>query len=287
MTLKMNQKPTIIFLGNTKYSIIGAQPLHTVYPISLFVTIPDKETGRKKLLTPSPVKLLAKSLHVPYLETNSITPEVIQQVRHHKPDFLVVEDYGLILPKTLLDIPKYAPLNIHHSLLPKYRGASPAPSAILAGEKISGVSIIKMTEKVDAGDILAKKEYILAEDETTQSLLTILNKIGGGLVTQVIKDYLQGTVKPISQDPTQATFTKMIKKEDAYFDIDNPPAPKVLNRMIRAYYPWPGVWTRWNNKIVKLHPKGVIGYMFQMEGKKPVKLEEFLRGHPNFPIKNF
>lgn len=282
----------IIFLGNTKYSIIGAQIIHASYPISLFVTISDQLKGREKKLVPSPVKELALKLRVPYLETNQLSKEVIAKIQELNPDYIIVEDYRLILPLELLDIPKIASINVHHSLLPKYRGPSPAPSAILNGEKISGVSIIKMAEKVDAGVILAQQEYKLRTDETTDSLLTKLNGLGGKLVTKVISDYSKGDIKSKVQDDSEATFTKMIKKEDGYFDINNPPSSEKLDRMIRAYYPWPNVWTKWcvsyarkaspcEAKIIKFYPGGLI----QMEGKKPAKIEDFLRGYPNFPLK--
>lgn len=268
----------IVFFGNTKYSIIGAKILHKAFPVTLFVTIPN-----------SPIAILAKQLTVPYLETETLGQPTIDQIQKLNPDFLVVEDYGLILPRQLLEIPKYAPLNIHHSLLPKYRGPSPAPSAILAGDKVSGVTIIRMNEEIDSGDILAQQEYELSADETTDSLLTKLNQLGGTLVISVIKQYLEGETKPIPQNYSQATFTKRFTKQDGYFDIQNPPSPEELDRMIRAYYPWPGVWTKWNPstssgqvKIVKFYPEGKI----QMEGKKVLSFKDFQNGYPDFPLKN-
>lgn len=260
----------IIFFGNTKYSTIGAEIINKAYPISLFVTIPD-----------SPVKRLAKILNVPVLENQKLDEISIERIKQQKFDFLVAEDYGLILPKKLLDIPKYAPLNIHHSLLPKYRGPSPAPSAILAGDKTSGVTIIKMSEEVDSGDILTQQEYKLTPQETAESLLIKLNELGGKLLVSVIKQYLEGSVKPKPQDSKKATYTKHFVKQDGYFDINNPPSSEKLDKMIRAYYPWPGVWTRWRDKIVKFLPNGLM----QMEGKKPIHSKDFLNGYPNFPFK--
>ncbi|MBI2020780.1 methionyl-tRNA formyltransferase [Candidatus Daviesbacteria bacterium] len=270
---------TIVFFGNTKYSIIGAKIINKAYPISLFVTIPG-----------SPVEHLANQLKIDVLETNRLDEKVIEEVASLKPDFLIVEDYGFILPQEILDLPKYAALNIHHSLLPKYRGPSPAPSAILAGEKISGVTIIRMTEEVDAGDILAQKEYKLTPDETSDSLLTKLNEIGGQLLVEVIKGYLEGSTKPRQQDHSKATHTKRFSKKDGYFDISNPPSFEKLDRMIRAYYPWPGVWTKWKGKIVKFLPSPRHSerseeshYFLQMEGKRPLSLKDFLNGYPEFP----
>ncbi|MBI2017717.1 methionyl-tRNA formyltransferase [Candidatus Daviesbacteria bacterium] len=265
----------IIFFGNTKYSIIGLKTVQAVYPILLVVTISN-----------SPVKNFAEKLKIPVLEATRLDRNIIEQISETKPDFLLVEDYGLILPPSLLNLPKYAPLNIHHSLLPKYRGPSPAPAAILAGDKISGVTIIKMINEVDAGDILAQQAYALTSDETTESLLTKLNQLGGELVTQVIKQYLNGKAKPKKQNEVRATYCYLLKKIHGYFDIENPPPPEVLDRMIRAYYPWPGVWTRFRQgssgqvKIVKFLPGG----MLQMEGKKAISYKDFLNGYPNFPL---
>lgn len=259
----------IIFFGNTKYSIIGAGIVNTTYPIMLFITIPN-----------SPVKFLAKKLNTPVMETTKLDKTILEKVKKMNPDFLIVEDYGLILPKQLLCLPKYAPLNIHHSLLPKYRGPSPAPFAILNGDKVSGVTIIKMNEEVDKGEILAQKEYALSENETTDSLLTKLNEMGAQLLISVIKEYLEGVEKPAVQTESAATVTRRFEKKDGYFDIEHPPSPEKLDRMIRAFYPWPTVWTRWNGKIVKFLPGGLL----QMEGKKPISLKDFLNGYPDFPL---
>ncbi len=138
-----------------------------------------------------------------------------------------------------------------------------------------------MAEDVDTGDILAQEKYELKEDETTDTLLTKLNELGGHLVIQVIKQYLAGSAKPGKQDNSQASRTDHFTKETGYFDISHPPDLEKLDRMIRAYYPWPGVWTKWNNKIVKFLPEGKL----QMEGKKPITLKDFLNGYPDFPIR--
>ncbi|MBI3486069.1 methionyl-tRNA formyltransferase [Candidatus Daviesbacteria bacterium] len=282
-------KINIVFFGNTKYSILGAQIIHQKYPLSLVVTIPEKFVGRKKELMPSPVKIMAQNLRIPVLEADKLSEEIIKKIAKLKPDFLVVEDYGLILPQKLLDFPKFTGLNIHHSLLPKYRGPSPAPTTILNGDKISGVTIIAMSGEVDAGDILAQESYTLMPAETTETLLTKLNTLGGELLTKVIDQFLNNTISAIKQDSSQASFTSLIKKQDGYFNIENPPSKEVLDRMIRAYYPWPNVWTlfrqgsRGQAKIIKFYPDGMV----QMEGKSKVKLPDFLNGYPNFPIREF
>lgn len=260
----------IIFFGNTKYSTIGLKIVNSAYPISLVVTIPN-----------SPVEEVAKQLNIKVLRAEKLDQDIISKIARIKPHFLIVEDYGLILPKELLNLPKYAPLNIHHSLLPKYRGPSPAPTAILEGDKVSGVTIIKMSEKVDTGDILAQERYTLREDETTDSLLTKLNKLGGNLMVGVIEQYLEGKEKPMPQEDSPTPYTPHFTRDTGYFDINNPPDAETLDRMIRAYYPWPGVWCKFKGKIVKFLPEGKI----QMEGKKAISFKDFLNGYPDFPLR--
>ncbi len=275
----------IIFFGSSKYSTIVEEKLYQAFGLTAVVTIPNKEAGRGKSLVESPVKTFAAANSIPCITTNKLDKKIIERISSYKPDFLVVADYGLFLPHELLKLPKYAPLNVHHSLLPKYRGPSPAPTAILNGDKVSGVSIIKMTNQVDAGDILAQKKYTLKTDETTDSLLTKLNEIGGEIITSVINDYTAGNAESISQDKSKVTFTKHIQKQDGYIDLTNPPSAEIIDRMIRAYYPWPGVWTRVvlrshlneGATLVKFLPENKI----QVEGKKPVSLQDFANGYPN------
>ncbi len=273
-------KPIIIFFGNTKFSAIGEQILHEKLGIAYVVTIPDRLDKKNNPLQ-SPTKRYAIEHGIPVIETDKLTTEIIDLLASFHPDFLVVEDYGLILPKRLLALPTVAPLNVHHSLLPNYRGPTPAPTAIRNGETVSGVSVIHMNERVDAGDIYAQHSYTLAPDETTESLLTVLNTIGGQLVVSIIDQLVAGTARPIAQNESDATFTKMLQKSDGYIDINNPPSTKELDRMIRAYFPWPGVWTRIQDgsgqtKSLKLLPEKKI----HMEGKKPVSLKEFYNGYP-------
>jgi methionyl-tRNA formyltransferase len=282
----------IIFFGSSKHSVIVAKKLHETVGLSFIVTIPDKPIGRKQILTPSPVKEFATEQHIPIITAHKLTDDIIEKIEEVHPDFLVVADYGLILPKKILEMPTYAPINVHHSLLPKYRGSSPAPSAILNGDAKTGVSIIIMHEKVDAGDILSQKEYTMKPDETTDSLLTQLNNLGADILIPVIKNFEQYYQKRIKQDETKATFTKMMTKTDGYIETTNPPKPEILDRMIRAYYPWPGVWTelKLKNKEPRIkllpissHPELVSGsshMLLQPEGKKPMSVKDFVNGYP-------
>jgi len=268
---------SIIFFGNTSYSVIDAKALYNRFGLTAVVTIPDKPIKQNNVIQ-SPVKLFAEKHTIPVIEASKLTADIIEKMRQLQPDFLVIADYRLILPQTLLDIPKFAPLNVHHSLLPKYRGTSPVPTAILNGEKISGVTIIRMNTKIDAGDILAQKEYILKPDETAESLLTRLNELGGQAVVEVIENFKN--ITPIRQDTSKATFTSYMTKQDGYIDLKNPPAQEILDRMTRAYYPWPGVWTflRMKNKEVRI--KFLPENKIQVAGKKPQTIKDFFNGYP-------
>ncbi|MCR4324257.1 MAG: methionyl-tRNA formyltransferase [Candidatus Curtissbacteria bacterium] len=263
----------IAFFGNTKYSTIDARILNERFGLALIVTKPDKPRGRNRVLTPNPVKQFSQENKIPFITADKLGKSVVDEIKKYNLDFLVIADYGLILPKEVLEIPKYAPVNVHHSLLPKYRGPSPAPSTILAGDTTSGVTIIKMTEDVDAGDILAQEKYQLEEDETTDSLLTKLNTLGGKLACDVIETYTE--IKPKKQSAGES-YTERFKKEDGFIDIENPLDPETVDRMIRAFYPWPGVWTKFDGKIIKFLPEKKI----QPEGKKPMDIKAFLNGYP-------
>lgn len=270
----------IIFFGNTKYSTIVAQALFERYGLSSVVTSGDRPVGRQKELTPNPVRQFTTSNQIPVIITDKLDATIVSQLKKSAPDFLVVADYGLILPKELLKVPRYAALNVHHSLLPKYRGPSPAPSAILAGEAVSGVTIIRMTEKVDSGNILAQQEYALTPAETTDSLLTQLNKLGGQLIISVIDSFVKGVVKSIPQDEKKATFTRRLTKQDGFIDLDNPPKPEMLDRMIRGYYPWPTVWTQLRIRNQELRIKFLPNNKLQVESGKPMSYKDFINGYP-------
>jgi len=287
--------PKVAFFGNTKYSVIDARTLHERFGLVLVVTKPDKPSGRKRVLTPNPVKTFAIANKIPVIEADKLDRTATEEILRYAPadakalagrqndmgglDFIVVADYGVILPKTVLEIPKIAPLTVPHSLLPKYRGTSPAPAAILAGDKKTGVTVIKMNEGIDTGDILAQEEYEMDGTETADSLLTKLNQLGSQLVCKVIETYEKITPKP--QDESKATLTERMSKQDGLIDLENPPDPKTLDRMIRAYFPWPTVWGKMKGKrekdsIIKLLPNQMI----QPEGKKPMSVKELLNGYP-------
>lgn len=194
-------------------------------------------------------------------------------------DLIVVASYGKILSKETLDIPKYGAINIHPSDLPKYRGSSPIQFQILGGVKNSEVTFIKMDEEVDHGPILEKISFEISDNDTFESAVTKAFKIAAEHVVSVIERYINNQIDPAKQDDSAATFTKILRKEDGFINSDNPPSPEVLNRMIRAYFPWPGVWTKFKinseEKIIKLLPDKKI----QVEGKIAVGYKDFVNGY--------
>lgn len=239
----------------------------------------------------SPVlKVLKKDFQlVKVVNSKNWGPDFVNQFKKLEPDLLVVASFGKIIPQEILDIPKFGSLNVHPSLLPKYRGPSPIQAAILAGDKQTGVTIMLMDEKMDHGPILIQKKITISDSDSFESLSTKLFQMGANLLTRTTLEYVAGKIKPRVQNYAIATYCPLVKKQDGYFDINSPPNPETLDRKIRAFYPWPGVWTIWRyaigdkkiEKIVKFYPSGRV----QMEGKKATDLKSFLHGYPGFPIK--
>lgn len=210
------------------------------------------------------------------------SPDKIKQFALVKPDLAVVASYGEIISKEVLDIPKYGFINIHPSLLPKYRGASPIQSAILEGELKTGVTIIKMDAEVDHGPILIQETLGLSNSDNFQILSKKLFQLSAEILIKTIEDFVNEKIDLRKQDHSSATYCIRLSKMDGYFDIESPPPMEKLDRMIRAYFPWPTTWSRWSGKIVKFLPGGLV----QIEGKKPTPLKNFLNGYPSFPIKS-
>lgn len=253
------------------------------FEVQTVITRPDKPVGRQQTIRPSSVSLVAKKYGIPTLKPVKLSDEEFLKDNQAllQADLFVVASYGKIIPQSLLDIPKSGSLNVHPSLLPKYRGPSPILTPILNGEKQTGVTIMLMDAEMDHGPILNTSKISISEEDTHQSLSNKLSHNSAPLLISTLVKFVEGKIKPKKQNHSKATFTKLIKKEDSYFDISSPPDPETLDRMIRAYYPWPGVWTRWGDKIIKFLPGGLI----QMEGKKATPFKDFLNGYPDFPLK--
>ena len=194
-------------------------------------------------------------------------------------DVGVVAYFGTFIKSDILNKFRLGLLGIHPSLLPKYRGPTPVQTAILNGDKETGITIFKMDEKLDHGPILASEEFEISDEETTHGLHTALFKLGANLLEKTLIDYIEEVLKPVPQDEKEATFTKKLAKQDGFVDINKPPSKQKLDRMIRAYFPWPTVWTKsiinHQSLIIKFLPQQKI----QVEGKNPQSFKDFINGY--------
>jgi methionyl-tRNA formyltransferase len=302
----------IIFMGTAQLSCASLEKLAGDKNCSVIavVTQPDKPKGRELKLTPSPVKILAEKLNLPVLQPLKARDEkFISEVRELKPDLIVVVAYGQILPPTILDLPKFGCLNVHTSLLPKYRGAAPIQWAIADGEAETGVTIMKMDAGLDTGPILSVRRTPILPTDDSQILHDRLAQLGAELLVETIPNYVAGKISPHPQPTTGSSYAAKIKKEDGKIDWSFP-AEKIWNRL-RAFTPWPGAFTFlqaepqpqllkiWKAQVVE--KSGMVGEILsadktgiivgcgenalqilelQREGGKRLTAEQFLAGFP-------
>lgn len=234
----------IVFMGTAPLACPSLAALARTPDLQVVgvVTQPDRPKGRALHLQPSPVKSLAVSCHLPVLQPERARAELfLQELRQMAPDLIVVVAYGQILPKAILDLPRYGCLNVHASLLPKYRGAAPIQWAILNDEPQTGVTIMKMDEGLDTGGILATETTPIGPEDNSQTLHDRLAAIGAELLVKTIPDYVAGRITPRQQPEVSATYARKITKEDGRLDW-NQPARTLWNR-VRALVPWPGTYT--------------------------------------------
>ena len=241
-----------IFFGTPEFAAIVLEKLiNAGYIPEAVVCNPDEPVGRKQILTSPPVKRLIVndkwSLEIFQPATKAELLAISHKLKAIKPDLAIVAAYGKILPKEILDIPKHGTINTHASLLPAYRGASPIQAAILNGEKETGVTIMKVDEEMDHGLIITNVKIKISNDDTFESLSQKMAVLGAELLIKIIPDYISGKLKPITQDHSKATYTKIIKKEDG--KINWLKSADEIERMTRAYYPWPSAWTVWRQEI--------------------------------------
>lgn len=231
----------LVFMGTPPLaaSVLEALLAEPQFPVLTAVTQPDQPRGRDLVLQPSAVKELALKNNVPVLQpARARDPEFLAQVRALAPDLIVVAAYGQILPQALLDIPKFGCLNVHTSLLPKYRGAAPIQWAILNGDSETGVTIMKMNAGLDTGDIVSEERTAIISEDNSQTLHDRLARIGGALLVRTIPDYVSGKIVPRPQPAEGVSYARKIKKEDGRLDWDQS-ALALCNR-VRGLAPWPG-----------------------------------------------
>lgn len=299
----------VIFMGTPDFSVGTLEALIAAgHEITLAVTQPDKPKGRGKSMQYPPVKeaALAHGIEV-YQPTRIREPECVENLRKYEADIIVVVAFGQILPKEILEMPKYGCINVHASLLPKYRGAAPIQWAVINGEKRTGVTIQRMAEGIDTGDMILKEEVVLHKEETGGSLFERLAKTGAELCVKTLKAIEKGTATYTPQNHEEATHTTMIKKQLGEMDWTKPAIE--LERLVRGLNPWPSAYTRLNGKTLKIWKSSVeteeagesagspgtiaVGKdtitvqtgkgrlrleEVQLEGKKRMQTDAFLRG---------
>lgn len=289
MTDKIAKKLNFVFWGTPD---VASKTLDILkengYMPSLIITSPDKPQGRKMLLTPPPVKVWAQENNIPYIQPEKLTKKDIdialgtfsQSDNKNIPDLFLVVAYGKIIPEEIINIPKLGSINIHYSLLPKYRGASPVESAILNGDTETGVTIQKMEYKMDSGPIIATEKVDILPEEKAVELRECLIKIGGELLIKILPDFIENKITLIPQDEARATFCKKIKKEDGLMDLN---AEAKLNyNKFRAYATWPRTFFFVNDKRIIITDATLENNQFVIkkvlpEGRKEIKYEDFLK----------
>lgn len=296
-------KISLYFMGTDAFAATCLERLleDDQYAVLGVVVPPDAKVGRKQELVPCAVKVLAeeRGLEIFHEATD---------LMGHEMDFLVVVSYGRILAKEILALPKVAALNVHGSLLPKYRGASPISTTIVNGDDVTGVCVVKMVEKLDAGPVYALAELIIEPEDDVKTLRARMAGVGAELLAQVMPGIASGTVEPQEQDESHVSYAKKVDRESGRIDWEEETAQQIEHKM-RAYRPWPGIFTEFDGKRLKIHmgmalldvadePGMVMAFddqvgvgttdglfvidSVQLEGKQTMSIQDFVRGNPGF-----
>jgi methionyl-tRNA formyltransferase len=249
----MSSSWPIVFMGTPEIAAVTLQMLiDGSDPVVGVVTQPDRPTGRGQQSRPSPVRRMAESRGIPVITPAKIRDSgFIESLRSWSPQIIVVVAFGRILPKSVLDLSPRGCLNVHYSLLPKYRGAAPVTWTIINGEEKGGVTTMQLVEQLDAGPIYLQEEIQLDEHETTASLQAKLAPVGAHLLLQTILGLKSKSLQPQYQDETCVSFAPMIKKEDGLVDWTQ--TALAIERRVRAFTPWPSAYTHLNGKLLKIH----------------------------------
>lgn len=307
----------VVFMGTPRFAVYPLEHLiFNKYQVVAVYTQPDRPAGRGRHLVSSPVKTIAQNWQLPVLQPASLEKaDVVAQLAELSPDVIVVAAFGQILPQSVLNIPSYGCINIHPSLLPRFRGASPIVSAIVAGDEFTGVSIILMDRGLDTGPILARAQIAITAEDSTGSLSDKLSYISAGLLQDVLLRWPRGEITPQPQSEAEASYCGLITREQSEIDWSLPVVD--IWRRVRAFQPWPGYYTRWRGKqlkiieavplsagkavgvgqVVALTPTverpgmafgvgggdGILGvWQVQMDGKRAMSAAEFIRGQRQF-----
>ena len=303
----MTPSPDLVFCGTPRFAVPTLEKLFAEgFRIHLVVTQPDRPKGRGLELVPSPVKESALKLGLPISQTDKIkaNEEFRARLTEIKPDAIIVVGYGRIIPQWMLDLPRLGNINLHASLLPKYRGAAPIQWAIASGETITGNTTMRIDAGLDTGDILLQQELAIAPDDTSETLAPRLAAMGADLMVKTLRGLQASTIKPRAQDGSRASLAPILKKEDGLIDFSRS-AAQILNRM-RGFLPWPGAYTTFRDKKLQILKAGIsaesvlpgellliqnrlfIGcgqrtslelLEIQLEGKKRSNAQDFVHGY--------
>ncbi|WP_186577519.1 methionyl-tRNA formyltransferase [Aquibacillus kalidii] len=262
----------IVFMGTPDFAVpVLQQIIEDKYEVVLVVTQPDRPKGRKKVLTPSPVKVEAEKHNIEVFQPEKIKDEY-EQVLKYEPDLIVTAAFGQILPKALLEAPKYGCINVHASLLPELRGGAPIHYAILQGKPKTGITIMYMAEKLDAGDIISQKEVIIEEKDHVGSLHDKLARVGSSLLHDTLPKLFKNDIERIEQEDNEATFASNIKREQEVIDW-NKSNIEIYNH-IRGLHPWPVAYTTLHGKTVKVWWGEKVEETFSTKPGEVTRIEE-------------
>ncbi len=298
----------IIYMGTPDFAVPCLERLVADgFDVACVVTQPDKPRGRKQEMTPSEVKVCAMNHGIEVYQPDSLrTDEAYEYLKKFEPDYIIVAAYGKILPKRILDMPKYACINVHGSLLPKYRGAAPIQRSVLAGDKVTGITTMLMGEGLDTGDMLLKSEYVIDINATSGEVFDALAASAPDLLIETIDKFTKGEIIPEKQNEAEATHAAMLSKDEAVIDWNKSAAE--IHNLVRGMAPWPVAFTVHNGKKMKIFTTELIGEKttlsagkfkedknrilvacgdgnlievksLQLEGGKRLEAKQFLAGH--------
>jgi methionyl-tRNA formyltransferase len=244
-------KPRIVFMGSPEFAVPTLRSLVQQTTVLGVVTQPDREAGRGRTLTAPPVKTLAQELGLPFIQPDKLhRPEAVQQLKDWNPDVIIVAAFGQILRPEVLNLPPHGCVNIHASLLPRWRGAAPIQAAILHGDAQTGITLMRMDSGLDTGPILSQRPFPIQPSDNFATLSKNLAHLGAELLLDTLPDYLSGEITPQTQDEDRATYAKMLKKEDGELDFSQ--SSTALEHKVRAFQPWPGAFTTWLGQMLKI-----------------------------------
>ena len=261
-------KKKIVFMGTPKFAVPVLEMLIEKYGVDLVITQPDKKVGRKKVLTAPPVKVIAEEKGIKVLQPEKISNDenVLSELKELNPDIIITAAYGQLVPETILEIPKYKCINVHGSLLPKLRGGAPIQYSILEDHGKTGITIMYMVKKLDAGDMISKVEVDILDSDNYESLHDKLSIAGRNLLKETLPNIFTGNIAPEKQDDSLATFARNILREDEKIDW-NKSAGQIFNQ-IRALDPTPGAFTYLDENILKIWNSEVVDLEENFSSKK-------------------